>query len=281
VCDLIDSKQPPGCFSILDDVCKTVHAAAADKSDATFVDKLNGFQRAHKHFQPRSTGFCIKHYAGEVNYDGAGFVGANKDALLDDVKRVIKGSSHTLVAVLFPEDLPEDPAAAGGGAAESKSSGRGGAGAAGPSKPAVPTAGSTIRSQCNALVAALSDCNPHYVRCIKSNDRKRANDFDEPRVLHQTQYLGLLENVRVRRAGFAYRADFHRFTERFKILSKKTYPGPWTGADKDGAREVLRAAAKSLAALTKEEAQLGVRKVRPLRVRVRVRVGVGVGVGLG
>lgn len=32
---------------------------------------------------------------------------------------------------------------------------------------------------------ALSKCNPHYVRCIKPNDNKRARDWDDHRVSHQ------------------------------------------------------------------------------------------------
>ena len=87
-------------------------------------------------------------------------------------------------------------------------------------------------------------CEPHYVRCVKSNDDKRALACDDERVSHQCKYLGLPENVRVRRAGFCYRTEYHRFLERFKTLSKATYPREWTGSDRDGAREIVRAAAK-------------------------------------
>lgn len=38
------------------------------------------------------------------------------------------------------------------------------------------------------------------------------------------------ENIKVRRAGFAYRNDFHRFLDRFGILSPTTYP-EWRGTD--------------------------------------------------
>lgn len=34
------------------------------------------------------------------------------------------------------------------------------------------------------------------------------------RVKHQVEYLGLKENIRVRRAGFAYRRLFHKFLQR-------------------------------------------------------------------
>jgi hypothetical protein len=42
----------------------------------------------------------------------------------------------------------------------------------------------------NALITTLISCNPHYVRCIKPNDNKRAGTIDEQRIRHQVRYLG-------------------------------------------------------------------------------------------
>ena len=50
--------------------------------------------------------------------------------------------------------------------------------------------------------------NTHDFRCIKPNELKSPSAFDDQRVIHQISYLGLLENVRVRRAGFAFRQDY-------------------------------------------------------------------------
>lgn len=38
--------------------------------------------------------------------------------------------------------------------------------------------------------------------------------FDDKLVSHQVKYLGLMENLRVRRAGFAYRRTYEVFLER-------------------------------------------------------------------
>ena len=65
----------------------------------------------------------------------------------------------------------------------------------------------------------------------------------------------LQENIRVRRAGFAYRAEFHRFLSRFGILSPLTYP-EWRGSDRDGCKKILAAASKRIKILTKEEVRL-------------------------
>lgn len=76
------------------------------------------------------------------------------------------------------------------------------------------TAGNKIRSQAGELVAKLMQCAPHYVRCIKPNETKRSREWDDLRVKHQVEYLGLRENITVRRAGFAYRRVFTKFLHR-------------------------------------------------------------------
>ena len=80
------------------------------------------------------------------------------------------------------------------------------------------------------LVKALSSCTPHYIRCIKPNAKKQANNFDEPLTRHQVRYLGLLENVRIRRAGFAYRHTYEKFFYRYRVCSAKTWPN-WGSSD--------------------------------------------------
>lgn len=45
--------------------------------------------------------------------------------------------------------------------------------------------------------------------------------FDEVLVRHQVKYLGLMENLRVRRAGFAYRRNYEAFLER-SVSQKQT-----------------------------------------------------------
>ncbi len=65
-----------------------------------------------------------------------------------------------------------------------------------------------------ALVDNLKTKDPYYVRCIKPNDIKSSRGFDDKRCHHQVSYLGLMENVRVRRAGFANRQPYERFAQR-------------------------------------------------------------------
>ncbi|DAZ99181.1 TPA: hypothetical protein N0F65_008214 [Lagenidium giganteum] len=231
VCDLIEAKRPPGIFLILDDTIKTMHSRQGEAVDVTFLEKVAGLHQSHPHFSKRGKTFEIKHYAGDVQYNIDGFGDTNKDFLSKDIALIISESTNKLVRYIFPEEIDLND------------------------KRMPQTAGYRIRNQCEALVNALMECTPHYVRCIKSNDQKQPNKIDDRRVIHQIKYLGLLENVKVRRAGYAYRGDFGRFVDRFRLLSKETYP-EFRGTDKKGCQAILRAAVKHLPQL-ENEVQLG------------------------
>uniref|UniRef100_A0A4W3ITL5 Myosin Ic, paralog b n=1 Tax=Callorhinchus milii TaxID=7868 RepID=A0A4W3ITL5_CALMI len=66
-------------------------------------------------------------------------------------------------------------------------------------------------------------------------DRK----FDEVLIRHQVKYLGLMENLRVRRAGFAYRRKFEIFLQRYKSLCPETWPN-WKGRPSDGIATLVK-----------------------------------------
>ncbi|CAO3600587.1 unnamed protein product [Absidia cylindrospora] len=218
VCDLIEEKRPPGVFAALNDACATAHAdpSAADNS---FVQRL-GFLASNPHFESRGSKFLIRHYAGDVLYNVEGMTDKNKDALLKDLLELVTASTNQFIShTLFPERI--DPN----------------------SKKRPPTAGDKIKASCNALVSKLMQCHPSYIRTIKPNDNRSSTEYDQKRVLHQVQYLGLCENIRVRRAGYAYRTVYDKFLERFYLLSPATgYAGDyvWNGDAKTGSFEIMK-----------------------------------------
>ena len=101
------------------------------------------------------------------------------------------------------------------------------------------TAGTLFQKSMTELVATLLKKEPFYVRCVKPNDCKIAASFDDVRVEHQVRYLGLLENVRVRRAGFVHRQRYDRFLLRYKMISQYTWPNFRSGTDKDGVKVLM------------------------------------------
>lgn len=228
VCNLIEGTRPPGLFALIDDVCLSMAKEEEAVADRKLLDKLDMVHGAHPNFARSEKGFIVKHYAGDVEYSTDGFVGRNKDKLSPDLIDVLITSQAPFLLEILTDALT-------GGVAT---------GAEVTSSPAVrrapTTAGSRIRQQATELVNTLKQCTPNYIRTIKSNDMKQANFFDAPRVLHQVKYLGLLENVRVRRAGYSYRQYFHRFLRRFKLTCPLTYPRPFRGSDVDACIAILR-----------------------------------------
>lgn len=99
---------------------------------------------------------------------------------------------------------------------------------------------------------------PSYIRTIKPNQNRSSTEYDTKAVLHQVKYLGLQENIRVRRAGFAYRNTFEKMVERFYLLSPATsYAGEytWQGDSKSGCEKIL-----TDTGIAKDEWQMGVTK---------------------
>ncbi|NP_001080439.1 myosin IE, gene 2 L homeolog [Xenopus laevis] len=215
VCDLIENKvNPPGVMSILDDVCATMHAKG-EGADQTLLQKLQSAIGSHEHFNSWNKGFIIHHYAGKVSYDVNGFCERNRDVLFTDLIELMQSSEIPFIRERFPENLN----------AEKKG------------RPS--TAGTKIKKQANDLVQTLMKCTPHYIRCIKPNETKKPRDWEDSRAKHQVEYLGLRENIRVRRAGYAYRRVFQKFLHRYAILTRETWPR-WSGDEKKGVIHLLR-----------------------------------------
>ncbi|OWF39023.1 Unconventional myosin-Ie [Mizuhopecten yessoensis] len=230
VCDVIESKQPPGIMCILDDVCATMHAVS-EGADSNLLQKLGAGIGSHDHYQGSGMGFIIHHYAGKVTYDVDGFCERNRDVLFKDLVQLLQSSNNDYIRGLFPEDVSKQ------------------------TKGRSSTASTKIKSQANKLVETLMKCTPHYIRCIKPNETKRPRDFEDSRVKHQVEYLGLKENIRVRRAGFAYRREFSKFLRRYAILTSETWP-TWRGDPRQGIKHLM-----DTVNMDKDQWQLGKTKV--------------------
>ncbi|KNZ80659.1 Myosin-1 [Termitomyces sp. J132] len=232
VCDLIEERRPPGIFAALNDACATAHAdpTAADNS---FIQRTSMLS-SNPHFEARGTQFLVKHYAGDVMYNVAGMTDKNKDSLIKDLLDLIGVSDNQFLQTLFP-DRP-DPN----------------------SKKRPPTAGDRIKVSAGALVDNLMKAQPSYIRTIKPNQNRSSSEYDNKAILHQIKYLGLQENIRVRRAGFAYRNTFEKMVERFYLLSPKTsYAGDytWQGHARSGCEQILKDCG-----IARDEWQMGVTK---------------------
>lgn len=220
ICDLIEAK-PLGIISVMDEEC----LRPGDVTDQTFLDKLCETIGKHAHFLSHSVAdnsarktiqrdeFRLLHFAGDVTYNIKGFLDKNNDLLFRDLKEAMSTTTNIITQDCFPaEELN--------------------------SKKRPDTAGTQFKASLSELMEILMSKEPSYVRCIKPNDFKRARQFDERIVHHQVKYLGLMENLRVRRAGFAYRRPYEVFLQRYKSLCPATWPS-YSGTAKDGVQTLV------------------------------------------
>eukprot|EP00808_Paulinella_micropora_P029094 g73973.t1 len=141
--------------------------------------------------------FVIRHYAGEVSYTVDGMLDKNKDLLFMNILHMCaEESKNALLKELFQEEHKKQ------------------------SKKRPDTSCVQFKKQVGDLMKTLGQCNQHYIRCIKANENKAPNQFDHKMVFTQVTYLGLLENVTVRRAGYAARIPFDKFLSKYKVCSR-------------------------------------------------------------
>ncbi|KAI8042895.1 unconventional myosin ID isoform X1 [Drosophila gunungcola] len=223
ICDLVEQPHK-GIIAIMDEACLSVGKV----TDDTLLGAMDKNLSKHPHYTSRQLkptdkelkhreDFRITHYAGDVVYNINGFIEKNKDTLYQDFKRLLHNSKDANLSEMWPE-----------GAQDIKKTTK---------RPL--TAGTLFQRSMADLVVTLLKKEPFYVRCIKPNDIKSATVFDEERVEHQVRYLGLLENLRVRRAGFVHRQRYDKFLLRYKMISQYTWPNFRAGSDRDGVRVLI------------------------------------------
>ncbi|XP_064257290.1 unconventional myosin-Ia isoform X1 [Passer domesticus] len=224
ICNLIENSTT-GILAMLDEECLRPGVVNED----TFLTKLNQLLATHKHYESKETQnarrvtdaslpprcFRIHHYAGKVTYNVTGFIEKNNDLLFRDLSQAMWAARHALLRSLFPEGDPQKV-----------------------SLKLPPTAGFQFKLSVALLMKNLYSKNPNYIRCIKPNDTKSAMVFTPELVLAQARYLGLMENVRVRRAGYAFRQLYGPFLQRYKMLNPRTWPR-WDRGDREGTEVLL------------------------------------------
>ncbi|KAM6959502.1 unconventional myosin-Ig [Aplochiton taeniatus] len=223
---IVDLVEQPhrGILSILDEACLGVGKV----TDTVCLESMNTKLAQHPHYNSRKISptdktmefqrdFRIRHYAGDVTYSVEGFLDKNKDPLFQDFKRLMYNSDDPVLKDMWPDgqlgitEVTKRPL----------------------------TAATLFKNSIVALVDKLACKEPYYVRCVKPNDMKSPVLFEDARCQHQVAYLGLLENVRVRRAGFAYRQPYARFLQRYKMTCEYTWPNHLLGSDREAVEAVV------------------------------------------
>lgn len=83
---------------------------------------------------------------------------------------------------------------------------------------ATKSVGAQFSAQLRELRSRIDTTVPHYIRCLKPNDELVPNSFDPKMIVDQLRCGGVLEAVRVSRAGYPTRYPHDVFKARYYIL---------------------------------------------------------------
>ncbi|OCU01675.1 hypothetical protein XELAEV_18007469mg [Xenopus laevis] len=221
ICDLIEEKYK-GIIAIMDEEC----LRPGEATDLSFLAKLEEKVGDHPHLLTRKLAdpvarktidwldFRLIHYAGEVTYCAVGFLEKNNDLLYRNLKEVVLKSKNYILRDCFHSSELDN-------------------------RRRPETVTTQFKNSLSSLIEILLLKEPTYIRCIKPNNNKQPGKFEDMIVRHQVKYLGLMEHLRVRRAGFAYRRKYEIFLERYKSLCPQTWPN-WAGPAREGVEKLVK-----------------------------------------
>ncbi|XP_051562758.1 unconventional myosin-VIIb-like [Myxocyprinus asiaticus] len=197
-------------------------------TDTTLLNKMNQVHgKGDIYIPPKNnhdTQFGIKHFAGAVYYDSKGFLEKNRDALSSDVIQLIETSSNKLLKQIFHNELSTTDGKTSSMIITPRNSLR----QIAESKKRAPTLSGQFRKSLDSLMKALTACQPFFIRCIKPNDYKKPMLFDRGLCIRQLRYSGMMETIRIRKAGYPIRHTFDEFLDRYRALLKSSVCDPKT-----------------------------------------------------
>mmetsp|Transcript_27066 Transcript_27066/g.41513 ORF Transcript_27066/g.41513 Transcript_27066/m.41513 type:complete len:1447 (+) Transcript_27066:288-4628(+) len=240
--DTIQMKKT-GILAMLDDECRLPKGSDrnwASRLYKNFLPKTGMVESENKRFsatpvQKSRSIFCVRHFAGVVQYSAeTGFLEKNKDEIPLTAKNLFETASSQLVLDIFAAQMKETEgrAAAAAAAAPAPTPGKP---ARGKSQPKSKTVGMQFKEQLHSLIENVQKTEPHYIRCLKPNDAAKPKFLTKKRLTEQLRYGGVLEAVRVARAGYPVRMDHSGFFQRYR-MNLPAVPDeelPWSMEDED------------------------------------------------
>ncbi|XP_047514461.1 myosin-VIIa isoform X1 [Pieris napi] len=205
-------------------------------TDQTMLAKLHKTHGLHRNYlKPKSdinTSFGLNHFAGVVFYDTRGFLEKNRDTFSADLLQLIHISTNKFLQQIFENDIVMGSE----------------------TRKRTPTLSTQFKKSLDLLMRTLGTCQPFFIRCIKPNEFKKPMLFDRGLCCRQLRYSGMMETIRIRRAGYPIRHSFKEFVERYRFLISGVPPAHKTDC---------RAATSKICAtvLGKSDYQLGHTKV--------------------
>lgn len=190
--------------------------------------------------------FGIKHYAGDVEYDTKGIIEKNRDNLPQEGVDLLMSSEIPFTVLLGKIEANKNASPTESSGSSKPASGRRGGGNGQRSTIGAKSLGTQFKENLNNLLGVVNLTHPHYVRCIKPNDQLVPAKFSHGRIAEQLRNAGVLEVVRVARAGFPVRLGVHEFVERYALLGARVVEVAYRQAVHDAELDQERSVCKAL-----------------------------------
>ncbi|GLD65431.1 unconventional myosin-VIIa-like protein, partial [Lates japonicus] len=201
-------------------------------TDTTMLQKMNQVHgKGGIYIPPKNnyeTQFGVLHFAGVVYYDSQGFLEKNRDALSSDLIQLVETSTNKLLKQVFQKDLPSSSVKSNTNPKMTINTPKNSLRQAADNKKHVPTLTGQFRQSLDSLMKTLTVCQPYFIRCIKPNDYKKPMLFDRELCIRQLRYSGMMETIRIRKAGYPVRYTFSEFLDRYRALLKTSICDPKT-----------------------------------------------------
>uniref|UniRef100_A0A8C9U0C5 Myosin VIIAa n=1 Tax=Scleropages formosus TaxID=113540 RepID=A0A8C9U0C5_SCLFO len=200
--------KPMNIISLIDEESKFPKG-----TDTTMLNKLNSQHKLNTNYIPPKnsyeTQFGIQHFAGVVYYETRGFLEKNRDTLHGDIIQLVHSSKNKFIKQIFQADVAMVMSRCHGGVTALLGA---------ETRKRSPTLSSQFKRSLELLMRTLSVCQPFFVRCIKPNEYKKPMLFDRELCVRQLRYSGMMETIRIRRAGYPIRYTFVEFVDRYRVL---------------------------------------------------------------
>ncbi|XP_071086706.1 unconventional myosin-XVI-like [Haliotis cracherodii] len=244
-----------GILALLDE--ESLLKQATDRSLATKLHQGPGAKYPTVYKTPRDKGssFTIVHYAGSISYNLTGMLDKNRDTLRGALGFAMRSSTSLLIKDLFQAGMTKTGSIKPstrqlslqrelsfkrqlktskspfeffkkmkGPKMERPEQRRERLTATGTTRKGPATMAYQFKNSLTDMMAKLQLCQPHFVRCIKPNERKAALGFTTEYVKAQLLYTGVLETVRIRKHGYALRISFPSFLARYRCFDVLVNP---------------------------------------------------------
>uniref|UniRef100_A0A8C2TWW9 Myosin VIIB n=1 Tax=Coturnix japonica TaxID=93934 RepID=A0A8C2TWW9_COTJA len=187
-------------------------------TDATMLIKINSLHgKSRIYIPPKSdhdTKFGINHFAGAVFYESKDFLEKNRDTLSANVMQVVHSSKNKFLKEIF--QVETTPISLGRGTIRHLGNDQAYKGL--DTTKRLSTLGGQFKQSLEKLMKILGQCQPYFIRCIKPNDYKKPLLFDRELCIKQLRYSGMMETIRIRKAGYPVRYTFEEFFDRYRVL---------------------------------------------------------------